>query len=71
MVFLYAQSTQASADNVVIRRPVVLGGDPIDVVQEATRQKTNNGIGEESVDPDAVIGCQIRIRQSQLSDVRR
>jgi len=38
-VFLDAQSTQASADNVIIRRLVVLGGDPIDVAQEAVHGK--------------------------------
>jgi len=32
IVFLYAQSAQASADNVTIRRFVVVGGDSIDVV---------------------------------------
>ena len=38
-VFLDAESTQAGADNVIIRRSVVLGGDPIDVVQKAVHRK--------------------------------
>ena len=38
-MFLDAQRTQASSDNVIIRRSVVLGGDPIDVFQKAVHRR--------------------------------
>ena len=38
-VLLNAKCTQASADDVIIRRPVVLGRDPIDIAQKAVHRK--------------------------------
>ena len=54
-MFLDAQSTQASADDVIVRRPIVLGGDPIDIVQEAVHIKEAiQNVGEARVSPNDV-----------------